>query len=66
MRALHLLVTKCTCLAMQWLNNEQLMSRMAKEPAARVAAVNDRQPAPNFTRSVIFDDVSEAIAKARL
>jgi hypothetical protein len=65
-RALHLLAKRCPCLAMQWFNNQQLMPRMAKGLAANVAAVDDRQPTPCFARTVIFDDVSDAIAKARL
>jgi hypothetical protein len=49
---------------MQILNNEQDRSRLGTERAASVRA-GERLTEPRFTRSSIFDDISEAIAKVR-
>jgi hypothetical protein len=49
---------------MQWFNSDRTRSKLATDVAAQFAAAGNRPKSP-FPRSVIFDDVSQAIAKAR-
>jgi hypothetical protein len=55
---------QCRHCAMQFLHNQQDLPRLGKDSTV-LAIASKRSLQPRFPRSVIFDDVSEAIAKAR-
>jgi hypothetical protein len=54
-----------TCCAMQWLNSQPTLERLSMGEAAHMALMDELTVEPRFPRNIIFDDVSEAIAKVR-
>ena len=48
---------------MQWMSSKATVRRLANGEAAQMAMMDDSIMEPRFPRNIIFDDVSEAIAK---